>query len=489
MSVGLIIFLIVSYFGVLMLIAQFTSRNSNTQTFFNANKQSPWYLVAFGMIGTSISGVTFISIPGAVLNDQFAYFQIVLGYLLGYLVIATVLLPLYYRLNLVSIYTYLEQRFGYWSYKTGAFFFLLSRTIGSAFRLFLAATVLQVGLFDNLGVPFWLTTLISIFLIWIYTYQGGIKTIVWTDTLQTAFLITAGVVSVILIKDELGLSFTGLVSTISESNYSKTFYFGEWSQPNSFTKQFLSGAFITIVMTGLDQDMMQKNLTCRNLKDAQKNMFWFSVVLVLVNIVFLSLGALLYIYAQEKGIDLPMKDGKIITDKVYPFLAFNHFSLLAGIAFLLGIIASTYASSDSALAALTTSFSVDILEVSKKEESQRKRIVRRVHVGFSLVLVIVILIFKMISDAYPESNVIGNLFKAAGYTYGPLLGLYAFGLFTKFQVKDGWVPLVCLLSPVLSYILNTNSKEWLWGYQFGFEIGIVNALFTFIGLLILVKRK
>ncbi|OJJ22290.1 sodium:solute symporter [marine bacterium AO1-C] len=497
----LVFYVVVGYFLVLIVISFFTSRNSNTQSFFSANKRSPWYLVAYGMIGATLSGVTFISVPGAVLNDQFAYFQIVIGYLLGYFIIGVVLLPLYYRLQLVSIYGYLEQRFGFWSYKTGAFYFLVSRIIGASFRLFLAATVLQIGLFDAWGVAFWQTTIISVLLIWVYTYRAGIKTIVWTDTLQTTFLILAAVVSVYLIKDELQWSYGTLIQNVQESKFSKVFYW-DLNSPKNFFKQFFAGASIAVVMTGLDQDMMQKNLTCPNIKDAQKNVFWFSIVLVIVNLIFLTLGALLYIYATEKGIVLPakdvtvMKDGvetviqQIQTDKVFPTLAFKHFGLTTGIFFLLGIIAATYSSADSALTALTTSFCVDFLGVNdKKEEREKRRLVKQVHVGFSVVLVLVVVLFKAIQEANPDSNVIGSLFTAAGYTYGPLLGLFTFGMITKNAVKDRWVPLVCILSPVLSYVLNLYSAELFNGFKFGFEILIVNGLITFIGLWLLSTNK
>lgn len=486
MSPLLVFSIIISYFSLLILIAFITSRNSNTDDFFVANRQAPWYLVAFGMIGASISGVTFISIPGAVFNpsnpalsQQFSYFQVVLGYVVGYVVIGTVLMPLYYRLNLISIYGYLEQRLGFWSYKTGAFFFLLSRTVGASFRLFLAVTVLQLAVFDALGVPFWITAIISIFLIWVYTFRGGIKTIVWTDTLQTAFLLFALVSSIYLIQDELHWSFGQMFTAIVESPYSRIFFFEDFNDSRNFFKQFVSGAFIAIVMTGLDQDLMQKNLSCRNIGEAQKNMFWFVIVLVIVNILFLCLGALLYLYATAKGINLPLK-----TDTLYPMLAFEHFGLFASIAFLLGIIASTYASADSALASLTTSFCVDFMNANQKTERQKKKLITFTHIGFSALLVVVIMIFKALNN----EAVINSLFKAAGYTYGPLLGLFSFGLFTHWQVKDRFVPIICFVSPVICYFLNIYSKELLFGYVFGFEILLLNGFLTFIGLLTLKKN-
>lgn len=473
----LVISIIAGYFGLLIFISYLTSRNADNNTFFTGNRQSPWYLVAFGMIGASLSGVTFISVPGEVGSSSFSYFQLVLGYLLGYLVIGTVLMPLYYRLNLVSIYTYLEQRFGFWSYKTGAFFFLLSRTIGSSFRLFLVAGVLQIAFFDAIKVPFSVTVFVTIFLIWLYTFKGGIKTIVWTDTLQTLFMLLAVGFSILLIGKELNYSFDDIVDHIQSSRYSQIFYW-DWQTGKNFFKQFFAGAFIAIVMTGLDQDMMQKNLTCRNIKDAQKNMFWFSITLVFVNFLFLSLGALLYLYASEKGIEIPAR-----TDNLYPTLALQHFHIVVGILFLLGITAAAYSSADSALTALTTSFCVDILDFKKKPEKRQKKIRMLVHVGFSVLTFVVILLFKALND----DSVIVSVFKAAGYTYGPLLGLYAFGLFTKKPVRDKWVPLVCILAPVLSYLINIYSEQLLWGYRFGFEILILNGFLTFMGLLALSK--
>lgn len=477
MSPILVISIIASYFLVLMVISHFTSKQDDNLTFFTANRQSPWYLVAFGMIGASLSGVTFISVPGEVGNTAFAYFQVVLGYLVGYLVIATVLLPLYYRLNLISIYTYLEQRFGKYAYKTGAFFFLLSRIVGSSFRLFLVAGVLQLAIFDAYGWPFSVTVAITIALIWLYTFRGGIKTIVWTDTLQTLFMIAAVVISIFLIKDGLNFSWIQLSEKVAASGYSEIFIW-DWQSGQNFYKQFISGAFIAIVMTGLDQDMMQKNLTCRSLKDAQKNMFWFCIVLVIVNFLFLSMGAMLHIYAAEMNIAIPER-----TDDLYPLLALNHFPLVAGIVFLLGIIAAAYSSADSALTALTTSFCVDFLGLGKSDQPISKKVRIRVHLVFSFILFLVILIFKAIND----QSVITAVFIAAGYTYGPILGLFAFGLLTKFQVKDQYVPIIALLAPLLSYLINVNSEAWFNGYKFGFEILVVNGLLTFLGLFLLKK--
>lgn len=470
--------LILAYFLVLIGISFLTTRNTDSKTFFTANRQSPWYMVAFGMIGASLSGVTFISIPGEVGTSGFSYFQVVLGYVLGYYVIGTILLPLYYRLNLISIYGYLEQRFGYYAYKTGAFFFIISRLIGSSFRLFLVAGVLQIAVFNAAGVPFWITVLITILLIWVYTFRGGIKTIVWTDTLQTFFMLLAVGLTIYLISDEFDLGLQGIIDIIKQSEHSNMFVW-DWQSPGNFFKQFFSGAFIAIVMTGLDQDMMQKNLTCKNLPDAQKNMFWFTIMLVIVNLFFLTLGALLYFFANAKGISLPQR-----TDDLYPMLAVNHFSLALGVVFILGIIAAAYSSADSALTALTTSFCVDFLGFEKQYRNDEKKLRILVHLGFCVITFFVIIIFRAIND----ESVITSVFKAAGYTYGPLLGLFSFGLFTKRAIRDKYVPIICLLSPVISYVINIYSQQFFFGYKFGFEILILNGALTFLGLLLISKK-
>lgn len=471
--------IILGYFFLLILISWITSRHSSDADFYNANRQSPWYLVAFGMIGASLSGVTFISIPGEVGTSNFYYFQVVLGYLVGYFMIGAVLLPLYYRLNLVSIYTYLEHRFGFWSYKSGAFFFLVSRIIGSSFRLFLVAGVLQISFFDAYNLPFWVSVLVTILLIWLYTFKGGIKTIVWTDTLQTTFMIAAVVISILYMKDQLSWSWGELISSISTDERSTVFNW-DWQSGHNFFKQFFAGAFIAIVMTGLDQDMMQKNLTCRNLGDAQKNMFWFCIILVLVNFLFLCMGLVLYQFTEAFQIAIPER-----TDYLFPDLAIHHFAAIGAVVFLLGITAAAYSSADSALTALTTSFCVDFLGFTPENYHARKTLRKVVHLGFSLVLFIVILIFHAVND----QSVITAVFVAAGYTYGPLLGLFTFGIFTKYQLKDRLVPWICLLSPILSYIINLNSEQWLGGYRFGFEILILNGLITFLGLLFIAERR
>ncbi|HAI18452.1 MAG TPA: sodium:solute symporter, partial [Xanthomarina gelatinilytica] len=424
------------------------------------------------------SGVTFISVPGWIEASQFSYMQVVLGYIVGYLVIGTVLLPLYYKLNLTSIYTYLEERFGNYSYKTGASFFLISRVVGASFRLFLVANVLQVILFDDIGIAFWQTVIITVLLIWLFAFKSGIKTIVWTDTLQTLFMLIAVGVTIYFVSGELGLDSGNILGFILDSDLSKTFFFDDFKSSNYFWKQFISGAFIAIVMTGLDQDMMQKNLTCKTLKDAQKNMFWFTIVLTVVNFIFLCLGLLLTVYAAQNGIDAHKDD-------LFPILAKNHLGIGVFVFFLIGLIAAAYSSADSALTALTTSFSIDILDIEKKlgpEAQIAKR--KQIHVLFSIVLILVIVSFKYLIK---DESVIAKLFVFAGYTYGPLLGLYAFGLFTKWQVKDKLVPVIAILSPVLSYIISVNSSKWF-GFEFGFFILILNGLLTFLGL-ILIRRK
>tara|TARA_Y100001934_G_scaffold66075_1_gene82095 strand:+ start:3470 stop:4897 length:1428 start_codon:yes stop_codon:yes gene_type:complete len=470
MNANIILLIFIIYFLVLLFISNLTSKKSTFTDFFNANRSSPWYLVAFGMIGTSLSGVTFISVPGEVGSSNFSYFQVVLGYLVGYYVIAKVLLPLYYKHNLISIYTYLEDRFGFYSYKAGAFFFLLSRTIGASFRLFLVAGVLQIAIFNQLGLPYFFSVLLTILLIWIYTFKGGIKTIVWTDALQTFFMLSAVIITIVIITDKMNISLYESFHMVKNSSYSNIFYF-DWRAGNDFFKQFISGAFIAIVMTGLDQDMMQKNLTCRNLGDAQKNIFWFCVILVIANLLFLFLGALLYLYSESVNFQLPTS-----TDDLYPLLALNELGFLTSIIFILGIIAAAYSSADSALTSLTTSFCIDFLDIQKRNNKRKTRLL--VHIGFSILLFVVILIFNEIND----ESVINSIFKAAGYTYGPLLGLFSFGIFTKYKIKDKFVFFVCLISPLISYLINIYSEELLFGYRFGFEILLLNGLLTFLGL-------
>lgn len=469
-----ILAVLLAYFGVLMLIGRLTARNAHKETFFLGERRSPWYVVAFGMIGASLSGVTFISIPGQVGSNQFSYFQVVLGYVLGYLVIAFVLLPLYYRLNLTSIYTYLEQRFGPHAHKTGAAFFLLSRTIGAAFRLFLVALVLHEFLLKPLELHFSVAVFVTIALVYLYTFRGGIRTIVWTDTLQTFFMLMTAVFSFRYIGIEMEWSLGEMAARIQESGYSQIFFLDDWRSGQFFVKQFLSGAFITIVMTGLDQDMMQKNLSCRNEREARKNMLWLSGALLVVNLLFLGLGALLFSYARKNGIDIPER-----TDRLFPILALEYFGPLAGMAFLLGLTAAAYSSADSALTSLTTSFCVDFLGMDKRPDNpQDQRTRYGVHVGFALVLSLVIIGFYLLND----DAVINALFKAAGYTYGPLLGMFAFGILTRKTGYDPAIPWICVAAPVICYFLNLHSEALLFGYRFGFEMLLVNGLLTFLGI-------
>lgn len=470
------------YTILLFAVTWITTRKANSESFYIGNKASPWFVVAYGMIGASLSGVTFMSVPGWVGDTQFSYLLVVAGYLIGYTVIATILMPMYYRLNLTSIYSYLEQRFGFWSYKTGAFFFILSRTIGASFRMFLVVNVLQVFVFDAWNIPFIVTVGIFILLIILYTLKGGIKTIIWTDTLQTTFMLLAVGLSIYLISKDLQFDFRHLISTVWNSDYSDIVV-TDWHSKQFYLKQILSGAFIAIVMTGLDQEMMQKNLSCRNIGDAQKNMFSFSIVLVFVNMMFLFLGAVLYIYSTKHGIELPTR-----SDDLFPMIAIKYLGPLAGLVFIIGLISAAYPSADGALTSLTTSFTIDFLGLNKREdmnEEQKKRLRYKVHFSFALLLLVVIVLFRAINDR----AVIDKLFTVAGYTYGPLLGLYAFGLFTRLQVKDKFVPYIAISSPILCYLLSDYSVELLNGYKFGFELLIINGLFTFTGLWFLRIRK
>ncbi|MEO8665552.1 MAG: sodium:solute symporter [Ignavibacteria bacterium] len=480
MSPVLIICFIFLYFSILLTISWYTGRNATSQSYYIGNKQSPWFLVAFGMIGDSLSGVTFISIPGTVAKDQFSYMQLVMGYLLGYFIIAKVLLPLYYRLNLTSIYSYLGQRLGPFSEKSGSFFFVISRLIGAAFRLYISTAVLQIFIFDKWGIPFSVTTIIVIGLILAYTYRGGIKTLVWTDSVQSLFLLMGVILSIIVIANTLNLGFSDMITAIKDSPYSKVFFW-DWQEKNFFLKQFLSGVFIAIVMTGLDQNMMQKNLSIRTLPEAQKNVYWFSGILVFVNLFFVALGALLYIYANSAGVNIPVK-----TDELFPLLALNYLGGFAAIVFVLGITAATFSSADSVLTTLTTSFCIDFLKLNtKKENVMQTRIRHIVHISFAVILLLVIIAFREINN----DAVINTVFKVAGYTYGPLLGLFAFGLFTKISVRDKFVPIVCILSPIITYLLDVNSVTLFSGYKFGFELLLLNGLITFTGLLLLNKGK
>jgi solute:Na+ symporter, SSS family len=481
MSSGLILLIFGAYTLTLFALGFITSRHSGDDAFYLGNRSSKWYLVAYGMVGASLSGVTFISIPGYVGASSFSYMVIVLGYLVGYFVIANVLLPVYYKLNVTSIYAYLLHRFGHGSYKTGASYFILSRLIGASFRVFIVVNVLYLFVFQQWGVPFeWVVTLFVV-LILLYSMKGGIKTIVITDTLQTTFMLIALITSIFLLSKGWGGGIPEMVSDVYHSQYSKVFFFTEWQDRNFFLKLFFSGMFITIVMTGLDQDMMQKNLSCRNFKESRKNMYWMSLILIPVNLLFLFLGASLFLYSAKMGLPIPA-----MTDDLFPSIALTHLGGVAGITFLLGLIAAAYSSADGTLTALTTSFSIDILRIPQKTwlSARQKTTYRRlVHVGFTLLVLFTIILFGAINN----KAVIEKLFDIAGYTYGPLLGLFAFGLFTKYRVHDFAVPFIAIASPVLAYgtkwLLESNIPD----YAVGFEILIMNGLITFLLLLTAIK--
>ena len=481
MTPTLILSIFVAYTVILFVVTFITSRKANHQSFYIGNKVSPWYVVAYGMIGASLSGVTFMSVPGWVGETQFSYMVVAFGYFFGYVVIALVLLPLYYRLKLTSIYGYLEQRFGFWSYKTGAGFFILSRVLGASLRMFLVINVLQIFVFDAWNIPFWVNVLIFIALIIIYTLKGGIRTIIWTDTLQTTFMLLAVVLSVYYISRELGAPFRTLISDLWNSDMSNM-VITDWDHPRHFIKQFFSGMFITITMTGLDQEMMQKNLSIRHLKDAQKNMFTFSTINLVVVFMFLVLGAFLVYYAAAQNVTVAM------SDDLFPTIAFRYLGPAAGVVFLIGLISAAFPSADGALTSLTTSFSIDFLGLEKKTEmdnTRKTRIRYSVHFTFALIFFICILIFREMNDR----AIIDKLFTIAGYTYGPLLGLYTFGLFTTRTVRDRYTPWVAILSPVICYILSHFSEELFNGYKFGFELLLVNGFLTFMGLFIMSHRK
>jgi Na+/proline symporter len=490
MSPIAILILIVIYFSILILISALVSKkSSDNDTFFKANKNSKWYLVAFGMIGTAISGITFISVPGEVGNPdlQFKYFQFVLGCALGFIIVAKLLLPLYYRMNLTSIYGYIEQRLGVVSYKTAASIFLIGRTIGSAFRLYLVVFVLQKYVFDALHVPFAVTVLISLGLIFAYTYKGGLKTIIITDTLQTFFLISSVFLTIYFICQSLNFNMIEAFEQVKNSNYSKVFFYEDYLAGTYYWKQILGGIFVTIATVGLDQDLMQKNLSCKNIGEAQKNMYTFTGIFLVINIFFLSVGALLYLYTEKNGIAVPQVNGVARTDLLFPEIAIHHLSIIPTIVFLLGLTAATFATTDSALTALTTSFCVDFLGMDKSENQNKPNIVRTrhlVHVGFSILMFLVIILFNAIND----DSVVKMVFKIATYTYGPLLGLFAFGLFMKSKaVHDKLVPYICLISPAICFLITQNSERLFGKYVIDNELIIVNGLITFIGLLLISK--
>tara|TARA_B110001452_G_scaffold104320_1_gene86492 strand:- start:1196 stop:2707 length:1512 start_codon:yes stop_codon:yes gene_type:complete len=502
MTTTTVFIVLILYFILLVSISYFTSKSTSNDSFFTGDRKSPWYIVAFGMIGASLSGITFISIPGSVAKysvesglsptDQFSYMQMVFGYFVGYLIVAYVLLPIYYRMELTSIYSYLEKRFGFWSYKTGAGFFLLSRLIGASIRLLLVSSVLQLILFDDIGIPFEFTVITSVLLIWIYTNKGGIKTIIWTDTVQTFFMLASVIITVWLIGDALELSQKkGFVNEIANSGYSKIFYFENWEQGNYFWKHFLGGIFITIGMTGLDQDMMQKNLSCKNLKSAQLNMVSFGGVLVIVNLIFLVLGALLFMYFEKTGFGsavLNVENPR--TDLLFAEIANSgSLGILVPILFLLGLVAAAYSSADSALTSLTTSFSVDFMNIKDKPINSQNKIRRNSHLLMSFLLIVLILILRNYSD----DSAIWMLIKLAGFTYGPLIGLFFFGIITKRELKDKYVPIISVIVPVIVaivwYLHGQEKIPFLGSYKFGAELIIYNSALSFVGLLLISKAK
>lgn len=472
---------IASYFILLFAISYIAGHKADNEGFFVGNRKSTWYVVAFAMIGSTISGVTFVSVPGMVQASNFSYLQMVLGFIVGQMIVAFVLVPLFYRMNLVSIYEYLENRFGASSYKTGAWFFFISKMLGASVRLFLVCLILQLLIFEPLHLPFLLNVILTVFLVWLYTFRGGVKSLIWTDVLKTFCLIVSVVLCIYYIASDLQLNFSGLISTISDSDYSKIFFFDDVNDKQYFFKQFLAGVFTFIAMNGLDQDMMQRNLSCKNSRDSQKNMITSSLSQFVVILLFLMLGALLYTFTARQGIENPGK-----SDELFPTIATGHyFPVIVGVLFIIGLISSAYSAAGSALTALTTSFTVDILNAHKKKEAALSKIRKQVHIGMAVVMGTVIFVFNLLNN----TSVIDAIYTLASYTYGPILGLFAFGIFTKKQVYDRYIPLVSILSPVLCYILQRNSENWFDGYQISYELLIINALFTFLGLCLLIKRN
>ena len=484
MSSTIVLLIIALYFGVIFLVSWLTNRKKeadDNQAFFTGARRSTWWVVAIAMIGTSISGVTFISVPGMVAATQFSYLQMVLGFVAGYFAIAYVLLPLYYRLNLSSIYGYLEQRFGPRAYRTGALFFLLSKFLGCGVRMYLTALVLQLVLFDAIGIPFGLNVAVTMLVVWIYTFRGGVKTLVWTDMLQTLSLIAAVALCIYYVCQAMHLDASGLWQTIADSEMSRTWFFDDVLDKRYFWKQFLAGMFTTIAMTGLDQDMMQKNLSCKTLRDAQKNVISYGFGFLPVNLLFLALGILLYQFAAQLGIAV----GK--PDELFPTIATGGYLPMAvGVLFVLGLIAAAFSSAGSAVTALTTSVTIDMLQADKQGDGERLRRSRmRVHIVNCIVMGILIWLFRVIGSG----SVINAVYVIASYTYGPLLGLYLFGLYTKRSSRDGWIPYICIISPLLCWVLAQNSEAWFGGYQIGFELLLYNAAFTAAGLWLSSIRK
>lgn len=482
MTPFLVIVTIAIYFIFLFGISHLASRNTDSDGFFTGNRKSPWFLVAIAMIGSSISGVTFVSVPGMVGAKGFSYLQMVLGFFVGQLIIAFVLIPLFYKMNVVSIYQYLENRFGIRSYKTGAWFFFLSKMLGAAVRLFLVCITLQLLVFDPLHLPFALNAAITVLLVWLYTFKGGVKTLIWTDAFKTFCLVVSVVLCIYYIAADLNLNLTGMLKEINASDLSKTFFFDDINDKRFFFKQFLAGIFTMIATTGLDQDMMQRNLSCKNHKDSQKNIITSGLSQIVINGLFLMLGALLFIYAGKMSIALPES-----SDQLFPLIATGgYFPTVVGVLFIIGLISAAYAAAGSALTALTTSFTVDILQAKEKQGEEKLNSTRKkVHIGMAIGMALVIIIINALNN----TSVIDAVYILASYTYGPILGLFAFGILTKKQVKDRYIPWVALAAPVLSYILQANSKAWFNGYEFSYELLLFNALFTCIGLTLLIKKN
>ena len=469
---------VLGYFIILLIVANRTSRNSNNESFFIGNRSSNWMLVAFGMIGTSLSGVTFVSVPGAVGKESFAYFQITLGYLIGYAIIAYVLLPIYYRLNVTSIYNYLSTRFGFRSYKTGSAFFILSRTLGATARLYLVVEILQYSILESFHVPFWLTTVIILIMILLYTYKGGVKTIVWTDTLQTTCMLAGLIICVFFILNKMGLSFTDSIHQINQKGYGKIF-FTDINSKLFFVKQILAGAFITITMTGMDQEMMQKNLSVRTLTNSKKNVLTLSFILAIVLLLFLFLGGLLYLYAGQQNVT-------VTGDKLFPEIALHHMPPLISVIFIIALISALFPSADGAITALTSSFCIDILGMKRREdwtELEKKKVRQKIHLTVAFIFLVFVMIFKWVNDP----SMISVILKVAAYTYGPLLGLFSFGILTKRKVIDKFVPIVCVLAPIICFFLDKFQKDIFGKYEIGLELLIINGLLTFIGLYLISK--
>lgn len=481
MSPVLVLITIAAYFAILFTISYIAGRKADNAGFFVGNRKSTWYVVAFAMIGSSISGVTFVSVPGMVATSNFSYLQMVLGFVAGQFIIAFLLIPLFYKMNLVSIYEYLENRFGLSSYRTGAWFFFISKMLGAAVRLFLVCLTLQLLVFDPLKLPFILNVIATVALVWLYTFRGGVKSLIWTDSLKTFCLVVSVVLCIYYIASDLNLSFTGMVNTVVDSDFSRFFFFDDVNDKRYFFKQFLAGVFTMIAMTGLDQDMMQRNLSCKNFKDSQKNMITSGISQFFVILLFLMLGVLLYTFTAQNGITNPAK-----SDELFPMVATGgYFPVIVGVLFIVGLISSAYSAAGSALTALTTSFTVDILGTKGKSEQEIVTIRKRVHIGMAIVMGIVIFIFNILN----KTSVIDAVYILASYTYGPILGLFAFGMLTKKQVRDKYIPLVAILSPILCFILQKNSEVWFNGYAFSYELLIFNAFFTFIGLCLLTVNE